>query len=146
MIFSSCAFLHSTPTASCTGISPPLHVITTRAREGGPKEHRAKQKWPCETHIVTYAPGLTTHSYLLCIVAQPPPSLLCWPRPPSHHPYSLTSVYLICTLQLLPPSTPFLLYGTHPFIPHAQTISIISDPLYSQTPFLFQLSYVPLNS
>ena len=32
-------------------------------------------------------------------------------------------------LHLLPPSTPFWPYGTHPFFPHAQTISILSDPL-----------------
>ena len=33
--------------------SLPLHVITSRAWEGGPKEHRAKQKWPRETHSIT---------------------------------------------------------------------------------------------
>ena len=42
-------------------------MITTRAWEGGSKEHRAKQKWPCETHSVTYVPGLSTLSDLLCI-------------------------------------------------------------------------------
>ena len=35
----------------------PLQVIITRAREGGPKKHRAKQKWRRETHSVTYEPG-----------------------------------------------------------------------------------------
>ena len=39
----------------------------------------------------------------------------------------------------LRPSTPFSSYGTHPFFPHAQTISIFSDLLYSRTPFPFQL-------
>ena len=29
-------------------------VIITRAREGSPKVHSAKQKWPRETHSVTY--------------------------------------------------------------------------------------------
>ena len=38
----------------------PLQVMTTRAREGGPKEHSAKQKWQREIHPVTYAPGLST--------------------------------------------------------------------------------------
>ena len=32
----------------------PLHVITTRAREGGPKEHRAKQRWPRETYFIIF--------------------------------------------------------------------------------------------
>ena len=32
----------------------PLQVITTRAREGGPNEHNAKQKWPRETHSVSH--------------------------------------------------------------------------------------------
>ena len=45
-----------------------------------------------------------------------------------------------------PPSTPFWPYGTHPFIPHAQTISILSDLFYLLTPFLFQLPYAPLHS
>ena len=46
-----------------------------------------------------YAPGLSTLSDLLCIVAQPPSSFPCCPRPPSHHPSNLTSVYLV-----LPPT------------------------------------------
>ena len=37
----------------------------------------------------TYAPGLSTPSYLLRIVAQPPPSSLCCPRPSSRHPSNL---------------------------------------------------------
>ena len=61
---------------------------------------------------------------------QPPPSFLCCPRPPSHQPSRLTSVSLVLAIHLLP-STPFWPYGTHPFFPHAQTISILSDLLYS---------------
>ena len=34
------------------------------------------------------------------------------------------------------PSTPFCWYGTYPFIPHAQTISTHSDPLYPRSPFI----------
>ena len=49
-------------------------------------------------------------------------------------------------LPLLRPSTPYWPYGTHPFFPHAQTISILSDLLYLLTLFLFQLSYAPLHS
>ena len=31
--------------------------MTTRASEGGPKEQTAKQKWPRETHLITYVKG-----------------------------------------------------------------------------------------
>ena len=132
-------FLQFIPTASCNCI-PPLSRRgggrpPTRAREGGPKDHRAMQKWQRETHAVKYVPGLSTLSYLSRIAAQPPSSFLCCPRPSSHHPSCLTSVYLIYALHLLPPSTPFWPYGTHPFFPHAQTISILSGPLYSLLPF-----------
>ena len=84
-----------------------LQVITTRALEGGLKEHRAKYNWPRETHSVTYAPGLSTLSYLSSIVGQARQSFFCSPWPPSHHPFSLTSVYLVPALHLLSPSTPF---------------------------------------
>ena len=53
LIFSSCALFTVYPS--------PLHVITTRAQEGGPKEHRAKQKWPRETHCYTCTRAL--HSF-----------------------------------------------------------------------------------
>ena len=121
-------------------------MITTRAREGGPKEHRVKHKWPRETRSVTYVPGLSTLSDLSFIVAQPPLSFLCCPRPPSQNSSSLTSVSLVPALHLLPPSTPFWPYDTHPFFSHAQTISILSDLLYSLTPFLIQLTHAPLHS
>ena len=58
-------------------------MITTRAWEGSPKEHSAKQKWLRETHSVTYVPGLSTLSDLSRIVAQPAPSFLCCLRPAS---------------------------------------------------------------
>ena len=61
-------------------------------------------------------------------------------------PTSLTSVSLVPILHWLWPSTPFWPYSTNPFFPHAQTISILSDLLYSLTPFLFQLSNTPLHS
>ena len=121
-------------------------MITTRAREGGPKEHSAKQKWPRETHSVTYVPGLSIFSNLSRIVAQPPPSYHCCLRPPSHHPASLTSVSLVPVPHWLRPSTSFWPYGTHPFFPHAQIISILSDLLYSITLFLFRLYYALLYS
>ena len=102
------------PFQSLSQLHPsPLHVITTRAWEGGPKEHRAKQKWPRETHSVTYVPGLSTLCSLLLIAAQPPPSLLCCPMPPSHHPSNPTQVsHLPVPHRKLRPSTSFWRYGT----------------------------------
>ena len=123
-----------------------LQVITTRGREGRPKEHRAKQNWPRETNSVIYVPELSTLSDLSRIVTQPPPSFICCPRPPSHHPSSLTSVSLVPALHFLPPSTLFWPCGTHPFFTHAKTISILSYLLYSPTPSLCQLSYATLHS
>ena len=102
---------------------------------GGRSERTQSQaKWPCETHSVTHVPGLSSLSDLSRIVTQPPPWFLCCPRPP-HHPFSLTSVYLVPALQLLQPSTLFWPSGTHPFFPHAQTISVLFGLLYSQLPF-----------
>ena len=49
-----------------------------------------------------------------------------------------------CSPLTSPPSTPFWPYGTHPFSPRAQTISVLSDPLYSPTPVLYQVSYTPI--
>ena len=76
------------------------------------------------------------HSFTHCR-AERPQSFLCCTPPPSQHRFSLTSVYLVPAIHLLPPSTHFWPYGNHPFFPHAQTIPILSDPHYSLTPFLF---------
>ena len=138
LILSSCA--------SFAVYLSPLQAITTRAREGGAKEHSAKQKWQRETHLVTYVPGLSTLSDFSLIVEQPSPSFLYCPRPPSHHPSSPTSVSLVPALHLLPPSIAFWQYGTHPYFPHAQTISILFVLLYSLTPFLFQPFYKNLQN
>ena len=146
LIFSSCPLYTVYPNRIMRRHPSPLPVITTRAREGGPKEHNAKQKWLRETRSVTYVSGLSTLSDLSPIVAQPPPSFLCCLKPPSHHPSSLTSVSLVPVLHWLRPSTPFRPYGTHSFFLHAETVSILSDLLYSLTPFLFKLSYAPLHS
>ena len=115
--FSSCALftVHLTP----------LQVITIRAWEGCPKEHRAKQKWPNKTHSVTYVPGLSTLFYHLSIVTQPPPSFLCCPSLKATFTSSIQPnlvVSLIFTTPLLLPSTPFWTYSTYPFFPHAKTI------------------------
>ena len=59
------------------------------------------------------------------------------------HASRLTSVSFIFAIHLLPPSTLFWPYGTHPFFPHAQTVSILSDLLYSLTPFLLLRLFMP---
>ena len=38
-------------------------MITTRAWEGGPKEHRAKQNWQCETHSCSYICTRALHAF-----------------------------------------------------------------------------------
>ena len=45
-IFSSCALFTVYPNRIMYRYPSPLYMITTRAREGGPNEHRAKQRWP----------------------------------------------------------------------------------------------------
>ena len=57
LIFNSCDL--------CTVYLTPLQVITTRAREGGPKEQRSEwSEWQRETHLITYVPELSTLSDL----------------------------------------------------------------------------------
>ena len=116
-----------------------LQGISTRARKRGPKERRAKQSWQRETHSVIYICTSYYQGSTLFHDAQPPPSFLCCPTPSSQNPFRLTLVSLDPPLYLFPPSTPFWPYGNHPFFPHAQTISILSDPLCSLTPVIFQL-------
>ena len=111
-IFSSCTIFTLYPNCILYRYPTPLLVIIIIAREGSPKEHRAKQKWPRETQSVTYAPGLSTHSNLSCIFVQPPPSFPCCPRPPSHYPSKPQSTSH-------PPSNYFC--HQHPFFPYAQT-------------------------
>ena len=66
-----------------------VQVITTKAWEGGPKQHRAKQNGQVKLIQLHLYQG---SSLLSCIVVQPPPSFHCCPRPPSHKPCCLTSV------------------------------------------------------
>ena len=99
-------FLEFTPTHHVTAFHPSSGDMSQSAR-GQSGRHRAKQKWQRKTQSSTYAPGLSTPSYLSRIIAQLPPSSPCCPRPSSHHQSNLTSAYLIPALHLLPPSTPF---------------------------------------
>ena len=64
LIFSSCALFTVYPNSIMQRHPTLLQVITTRAREGGPKGHRAQQKCPDETYSVIYVPGLSTLSCL----------------------------------------------------------------------------------
>ena len=121
----------------------PLQVITTRAWEGSPKEHWAKQN--CCMKLIQLHMHLVLHSFLsftYCHAASTFTPLL--PKAtftPSIQPnLGLPHAHLqrtsaINTLQAIPYS---------PFFTHATRI--ISDLLYSITPFLFQLSYAPLYS
>ena len=103
-------FLQCIPTAVTA--SHPSPGDNHQSTEGGPKEHSAMQKWTGKTYSVTYVPLLSNLSDHSRTDAQPPPSFLFCPRPPSHHPSSLTSVSLVPALHLLPASTPFCPYGT----------------------------------
>ena len=144
LIFSSCGPFYSLPQPHPT----PLQVITTREREGCLKGHRAKQNGRVRyTNSVTYECAIALKyfiSFVHCLAASTVTTLLpkviftpsvepnlCLPRARPH---------------LLSPKSPFWPYGTHPFFPHAQTSSILSDPHYlcGSDPFLFQLSYAPL--
>ena len=144
-IFSICALSTASPNRIMYWHPSPLQVITTRAREGSSKEHRAKQKRMHETHSVTYVPGLSTLFYLLHIVAQPPPQFLCCPSPKATvTPFIQPTLGLPHTLPPLTSATNTLLaIGYSSIFPHAQTISILFDPLYSLTSLVFQLSYAP---
>ena len=77
--------------------------------EGGRSEKTQvgpSKKWLRQIQSVIYVPGLSTLSDLSRMVAQPQPSFLCCPRPPSPHSSSLTSVYPY------PPST--FIHHKHP--------------------------------
>ena len=80
--------------------------MTPVCRRSVRKNAGTMRKWLREIQYSTYAPGLSTPSYLSRIVAQAQPSSLCCPRSPSHHPFNLTSIFLVPALHLLPPSTP----------------------------------------
>ena len=122
-------------------------MITTRAWEGGPKDQKITgpckngrlklvqihiyQGSPCFPIFRTLSRSLHRHSsvaqgHQFTPSIQPNLSLLL------NRPHWLR------------PSTPFWPYSNHPFFPHTQTISILSDLPYSLTPFLFQLSYAHL--
>ena len=113
-------------------------MITTRARERGPKEYRDKQNGSVKLIQLHMHQGSVLFP-IYCLAAYTDIPLL--PKVTFTHPSSLTSVYIVPVLHLLPPSIPVWPYGTHPFFLNAQSISILSDPLYSLTDFLLEVSY-----
>ena len=64
LIFSSCAIFTVYPNRIMLLHPTPLQVITTRTREGSPKDHRANQNWQRETQSVTYVCTRALHSFL----------------------------------------------------------------------------------
>ena len=124
-------FVSSCALTSFNSLSQLHHVTASlpspgdnhRAREGGPKEHRAKQNGGVkfiQLHIHQASPLFHFLHEASAVIPLLPKA--------SFTPFiSLTSVYLVLDLHLLPPSTPFWPYGSHPFFPHAQIISILSD-------------------
>ena len=86
-----------------------------------------------ETQSSTYELGLSTPSYPSRIVAPSLPSCLRCPRPPSHHPYNLTSVHLVPAINTLVS----MQYSSILFA--CPNLSLLSDQLYLPVPFLFQL-------
>ena len=129
LIFSNCVLFTFYSNRIMQRHPNPRQVITTRAREDGPTDDRVKQKWPREIKLITYAPGQSTLSDLSRIDEHPPSSFLCSLRPPSHHPSSLTSVYLAPTLHLLrhqhPSGRKILIHSFH--MPKQ---ALIANPLF----------------
>ena len=73
--------------------SPPSPCDNHQSMGGRSKRTQCKAKMAAWKSF-SYVPGLSTLSDLLLIVTQPPLSFLCCLRLPSHHPSSLTSVFL----------------------------------------------------
>ena len=115
-------------------------MITTRAREGGPKEPRAKMAaWNSFSYICTKALD-SFRSFAHCRAASTVITLL--PKAtftpciqPNYLGLPRTHPPLTSTINTL------LAIRYSSILSHAQTISIPSDLLYSLTPFLIQLSY-----
>ena len=117
LIFSSCVIFTVYPNRVMQRHPTPLKVKTTRAREGGPKEHRAKHGRVklIQLHMYQDSPlfpifcALTRSLHRHSSVAQ-------------GHLHTIHPAYpvsLVPALHLLPPSTPFWPYGAHPFFRHA---------------------------
>ena len=146
LIFSSCALFTVYHNLIMKWHPTPLQVITTRAREGGPKEHREMQKmasWNSFSYICTRA----LHSFVFFVHWRAVSSVIpLLPKATFTHLSSLTSVYLVPATPLTTAINTLVAIRYSSILSTCQTISTLSDPLYSQTPFLFQLSHAPLHS
>ena len=105
------------------------------------KKHKNQAKWP---RVVIYLCTRALHSYLSVIHFYPPSSLCC-PRAPSHHPSNLTLDYPVRVRFCYRHQHPSR-HGVHIHSLHMPKPSKYSDSLYSPTPFLFKLFYAPLHS
>ena len=85
-------------------------------RMGGGSERTQCQAKMAALNSFSYICTRALHSFRS--FAQPPQSFLCCLTPPSHHPSSLTSVFLVLVPHWLRPSTPYWPCGNHPFFPH----------------------------
>ena len=135
------------PTASCNGILPLITCFGDNHQSTGGWWERTQGQvkmaaWNSFNYICTWA----LHSFLsnayYHAASTITPLLLKATFTPTIQP---NLVSFIPTLHLLSPSTPFWPYSTPLFFPHAQTISVLSDPPYLLTPFLFQHSCAPLH-
>ena len=115
LIFSSSSFSQFTPTAYHVAASHPSPGDNHQRTWGRSERTRGQAKmagWNSICFICTRA----LHSFISFAHCRLSSTVIPrFPRPPSHHPSSLTSVSLVPALHLLPPSTPFWQYGTHPF-------------------------------
>ena len=122
----------------------PLHLTVSYSSQGdnSPDLERAVQKnaGPRKNGRVNFINICTKarHSFLVFARCHASSSLIPLLLKPTFTP-SIHPTYL--DLPTRPPlPTPVQPYGTRSVSPHAKTISILSGPLYSLTPFLYQLS------
>ena len=83
-IVNSCALFFILPQLHHVTASTPLQVIIHQSTgEQSKRKQAGPKKMATLTQSYTYAPGLSTPSYLLLYLH----CYLCCPKPPSHHPY-----------------------------------------------------------
>ena len=130
--------LQFTQTASRNGILTPLHVISHQSTGGrsGRTQEPSKNGRVKFNHI-----HMHRCSPLLNIFRAASAAIPLLPKvtyTPSIQP---NLDHLVPALNLLPPSTLFKRNCTHPFSPHVQPTSILSDLPHLLAPFVFQRFY-----
>ena len=94
--------------------SQPLHVSASHPFPGDKAAGGRSERTPESSknyRLTLDHPHIRKGSQLLPML--PPPSSLCCPRPPSHHPSNLTSFYPVPAFHLLPPSTLIAIRDIH---------------------------------